>query len=149
MSECIQLTEDISIGDQPDADALRAMAEDGTRSVINLRTEDEVSPLSPAEEGATARALGLAYAHVPVSGESLGSEKLQEFSDALERLPKPTHVHCARGVRAGAFALIHLARSHGWSSEETMTRAERANVPLEDGAIREFLEHSLPKSGPA
>jgi uncharacterized protein (TIGR01244 family) len=80
MSTGTKLTDQITIGAQPTDDVLAQLQREGFKSIVNLRTEgEENQPLSPDEEGEKARALGLEYAHVPVSGDTLRPELADRF----------------------------------------------------------------------
>ncbi|MBZ4330153.1 sulfur transferase domain-containing protein [Corallococcus interemptor] len=144
-------TERIKLGErwtvelsQPTRERVEALAAEGFRSLVNLRTSEEVGQaLSPDEEGAVARQHGLQYLHMPVSPSNLGTEAARRFDEAVARLPAPTLVHCASGRRAGLLTLTQVARAEGLSGDDAVARAERLGIELNDQAksiLRQYAD---------
>ncbi|MCY1036066.1 sulfur transferase domain-containing protein [Corallococcus sp. BB11-1] len=126
----------------PTRDRVEALAAEGFRSLVNLRTaEEEGQALSPDEEGEVARRHGLQYRHVPVSPSNLGAEVARKFDEEVAHLPAPTVVHCASGRRAGLFTLMHVARAEGLSGDDAIARAERLGFELNKQAKSLFRQH--------
>ena len=70
MENRIRIKDQLTIGAQPTEEQLKHLAEEGFKSVVNLRMPgEEEQPLSPDEEGEKVRALGMEYLHIP-SGRS-------------------------------------------------------------------------------
>lgn len=140
----------LAIGGQPTRDDLEQLKQEGFRSVVNLRMPDEESKLNPEKEGQAAGSLGLHYQHIPVSSQKPSAEQVEQFRQAVERLPKPVYVHCQGGGRAGAFSLMHLGREAGWNAEEAFRESEKAGYRCESPAMRQLVEDYLGKgAGPA
>jgi len=62
-----QVGDDIFIGGQPTARALRDLKARGVTTIVNLRTAEEMARVS-FDEGALARELGIRYVHLPMRG---------------------------------------------------------------------------------
>lgn len=119
---------------QPDEAELKALAEAGVKTVINLRNDGEDSmPMSVQEEGAVCEGLGMDYVGLPVSmkpappeGDGADAKLATAFETVLTaaREAGPVAVHCKLGQRAGAMVLIALARHQGWDAETAIDAAE-------------------------
>lgn len=148
MDERIQINDDVTVGAQPSRKQLGALPAEGFRSVMNLRTADEEDqPLSPEEEGELVRDMGLEYRHVPISAEDMDQDLVNRFREELDEIPKPVFVHCRRGKRSGAMAMMDEAVSRGMSGEETLQKAEEMGFECDVEELNNFVrtyvdEHS-------
>jgi len=141
MNDTITISNELTVGGQPSAGDLEQLHRDGFKSIVNLRTEGEDDQaLSPADEGEKARAAGLTYLHLPVSGANMRPEQVDEFRRELSALPKPVFVHCHKGKRAGAFTMMHLAVTAGQSGDETLQQAEQMGFQCDVPALKEFVK---------
>jgi uncharacterized protein (TIGR01244 family) len=97
-----RLNDDIAVAPQLTPDAMAAAAAAGFRSVINNRPDFEGGPEQPPNAAieAAARAAGLEYAHLPVSGGYQTPEQAQAMADLMQRLPKPVLAFCRSGARS-------------------------------------------------
>ncbi len=144
------ITNDIAISGQPSRDELGRVAEQGYRTVVNLRTADEPGVLSDEErlvEGA-----GLTYAAIPVSPGMLDDAAVERFSQALASVDgTPALVHCKGGGRAGMMTLLHLAIQNGWSLEQTLDEGKKLGdiAPPESSPYRAFFESFIKRHSPA
>jgi uncharacterized protein (TIGR01244 family) len=140
MPDRIQINDQITVGAQPSEAELKAMADSGFESVINLRTSDEpMQRLSPEEEGQIAKRLGLDYGHIPVSMESADEELVDRFRQTLDRLPKPVYIHCRLGKRAGAFAMMDQAVEQDISGRQAIQTAEQMGFQCDEEALARFV----------
>lgn len=134
------ITDRLSVGAQPTEEQLLDMAREGVKTVVNLRTagEDE-QPLSPEEEGKKVEAAGMRYVHIPASMKAMGAELVDQFRDKLKEVPGPVFVHCHKGKRAGAFAMMHRAVETGMTGEETLKQAVQMGFECDVPALKEFV----------
>lgn len=140
MPERVQVSDQITVGAQPSEAELKTMADEGTRTVISLRTEGEsMQRLSPEEEGEVVRKFGMEYVHLPVSMEDADAELVDRFREALDRVPKPVFVHCRLGKRAGAFVMMDQAVERGMSGKKTIQRAEEMGFECDEEALAGFV----------
>lgn len=147
MQDRMKLNDHISVGAQPSEEQLKQMAREGIKSVVNLRTEgEEDQPFSPAEEGEKVRALGMEYLHIPVSSKEPRAEQVDQFRAEVPKLPGPAFVHCAKGKRAGAFAMMHQGVEAGWSGDETLEKAEQMGFECDVPALKDFVRGYIDKS---
>ncbi len=130
---------------QPTREELERLAQEGFKTVVNLRTAGEQNqPLSPEAEGEVARKAGLDYLHIPVASTDPRPEQVDQFREKLSGLPGPVLVHCASGKRSGVFAVLRLAGQDGLSGEEALARARTLGFdwksPELEGFVRRYLD---------
>lgn len=97
----VKVSDKLSITGQPAAQDFPSIARQGFAMVINNRPDGEeaAQPGSDAE-AAAARAAGLAYLHLPVTGPTLSSGDIRRFQAALARADGPVLAHCRSGARS-------------------------------------------------
>ncbi|MDN3544508.1 TIGR01244 family sulfur transferase [Kinneretia asaccharophila] len=95
------LTPELCVAPQLEAAAMAEAAAAGFRSVINNRPDFEGGPDQPSsrEIEAAAKAAGLEYRHLPVSGAYQSPEEIAAFRNLLDSLPKPILAFCRSGAR--------------------------------------------------
>jgi uncharacterized protein (TIGR01244 family) len=141
VSQAICIDDQLAIGPQPSEADLKQLAQEGYKTVINLRVsnEDEQMP-APEEEGDRVRGLSMEYLHLPVTLKQVRPEQVDNFRHAVEQLPKPIYVHCASGKRAGAFATMAVASRQGWSANDALEHARRKGCPLDKPELAELVQ---------
>jgi uncharacterized protein (TIGR01244 family) len=104
-----QLSADLSVAPQLDPAAMAWAAQAGFKSVINNRPDFEAGPDQPSNASieAAAKAVGLAYAFLPVDPTVLTAGEVARFAELLASLPKPILAFCRSGTRSGK--LFHAA----------------------------------------
>jgi uncharacterized protein (TIGR01244 family) len=131
----------LTIGAQPTDEQLKHLAEEGFKSVVDLRVPgEEEQPLSPDEEGEKVRALGMEYLHIPVPKKGMQQGQVDQFRQELTVLPGPVFAHCHLGMRAGALAMMHTACEAGMSSDQTLERAEQMGFKCDVPQLKEFVK---------
>lgn len=142
MSTFKLLDENFLVGGQPSEGTLTRLKEKvGMQSVVNLRTVHEIEDdLSPVQEGEACTELGLDYVHLPVSMNEMNHLLVDTFRNQVKDLPKPVYVHCASGMRAGAFVMMHLAVENGWSARECFAKAEEQGFECNKPEMKTFLK---------
>jgi uncharacterized protein (TIGR01244 family) len=107
---------------QPMAADLEALGAQGVRTVINLRTAEEMATLG-FDEAALAASKGMDYTLIPVAGNAAYTPAaLDAFSAAMARGEGDILLHCASGTRAGHLYAAWLVREKGVSPDEAMRR---------------------------
>jgi uncharacterized protein (TIGR01244 family) len=123
---------DVYFAPQLDAEAFQRMAERGVRTVINLRSVNEMSELARDTSGepdgkpgfdepAALRNLGMHYVHIPLGGDD-GYEPadVDAFTAAITASQGPVLVHCQSGARARTMWQAYLVRERGYSLNEAV-----------------------------
>jgi uncharacterized protein (TIGR01244 family) len=143
------VTPEIVVADQPDLDDLDRLSAAGIRGVVNLRLAGEPEqPLDPAREGEEVRARGLGYLHRPVGGAPLTSDVVGDVAQFIEESSTDggrVLVHCRKGGRAVALALLALAKSRNWQPSEALERGRALGLTV-DGNLRLMVEDYLRRS---
>lgn len=121
-----KITDEWAIAGQPTLDELQQLAEDGYRSVVNLRSPAEAGFLN--DEQQQVEALGLCYANLPIQIESLSLDDVLSAIQQLSGLPKPMLVHCDSGIRSSIVVLMQIAVKQGIRTEDAFQKV--ANLGL-------------------
>ncbi|MEH1946827.1 MAG: sulfur transferase domain-containing protein [Nostoc sp.] len=137
MSNTKKVSDDLSAAPQLTSEELKQAAQQGFKSVLNLRYPDEAGFLS--DEQQQAQAAGLQYANVPLKPSEPNQEQTELAIQEIENLPKPILIHCAAGARAGGIALIANAISEGLTYEEISQKAQELGLNLEQPHLKQFL----------
>jgi uncharacterized protein (TIGR01244 family) len=97
-----QIAPDVCVAPQLEPAAMAEAARAGFRSVVNNRPDFEGGPNQPtsAQIEAAARAAGLEYRHLPVSGAYQSPEEIAAFARLLAELPHPVLAFCRSGARS-------------------------------------------------
>lgn len=131
--------EGVLFSGQPDEAQLGALAEAGYRSILDLRTAEEDRGF---DEPATARALGLSYLSLPVSGNTLQDPGIvKRFIQAFRDAERPVLVHCASSNRVGALYYAYLVKEKELPQQEALERAR--GYGLRSPALVEAIDKLL------
>jgi uncharacterized protein (TIGR01244 family) len=138
------ITPGITIADQPTAEELRGLKDEGYVGVVNLRNDGEPEqPLGTAAEGEQVRSLGMDYLHYGVGGAPLSEQGVESVADFLDRHASgKVLVHCRKGARAAALVLLHQAKAHGWAPGEVFDKGRAMGLEV-DGGLRTLVENYL------
>lgn len=136
------INDDFSAAGQVTPEELEQAAKAGFKSVLNVRSPEEQGFLN--EEPQIVESLGLAYANAPLTVATLDADQLTAIVTELEKLPKPTLVHCAGGLRASAVALLSIAQQEGLTAEQALQRAQAAGFDLNaNPKLKQVLEQAI------
>jgi uncharacterized protein (TIGR01244 family) len=140
VSERHKISDQVTVGAQVSEEEVRRLPQEGFRTVVNLREPGEQEqPISPDDERKFVEAAGMKYLHIPVSGKDMKPELVDRFRQELKTLPGPVFVHCHKGKRAGAFAMMAAAVDAGWSGEQTVETAEQMGFKCDTPQLKEFV----------
>lgn len=138
----VRVNEDFCTGAQPRLEHLEKLKADGVKTIINLRPRGEHRA---EEEEAKAKELGLRYFNIPVVFGDPKDEQATEFlkvTDDPEN--RPAFIHCAAGIRAGAFWMIRRVLRDGWTVEAAEKEAEKIGL-RESPHLNEFARRYIEK----
>ncbi len=144
MPDVKKVSDEFSAGGQPSPADLGQLAEQGFKSIVNLRSTDESGAL--ANEHQLAEAAGLNYVNVPLQPTEANAELTAQVISELKHLPTPVYFHCGAGARASAAALIAFATQQQLSREALLTKVQELGVNPEQPQLKQFLE-SFPAEG--
>lgn len=108
-------------GGQPTAEQLRAAAEEGVKTVINLAPYNPDRALE--DEAGLVTSLGMAYHHLPVEWGHPQVSDFEAFESVVKELPaeSKTFIHCAANFRVTAFYSLYALKNLGWSASQAET----------------------------
>ncbi|MEA5604322.1 beta-lactamase hydrolase domain-containing protein [Nostoc sp. UHCC 0252] len=115
-----KINDDLAIAGQITLDQLRQIAEEGYRSVLNLRLSSETGLL--ADEQEKAEFLGLYYLNFPTKTEDINHQSTLQIYQTISGLPKPTLIHCDNSVRSAAIVLLYIAIKQGITFEKALQK---------------------------
>jgi uncharacterized protein (TIGR01244 family) len=143
------VTPRITLGDQPTEDDLKALKAEGYVGVVNLRNAGEPEqPLSPTAEGEVARGLGLDYLHYGVGAAPLTEEGVASVCRFLDgHASGKTLLHCRKGGRAAALALVYQALADGWGPNEAFQKGAAVGLTVEGEGLRTLVANYLRQHG--
>lgn len=139
----IKLADDFWAAPQLSPADMKDAAAEGFRLIVNNRPDGEMfgQPKS-AEIEAAAKAAGLSYIHIPVSG-GLSMDQLAAFNDAAEMAGGKVLGFCRSGLRSAVLRSYAAALS-GRAPEELVSEAAAAGYDI--SGHRPALE-ALSKAG--
>ncbi|PSB14115.1 phosphatase [filamentous cyanobacterium CCP2] len=140
MNDIKSINDDIAVAmGQPTPDDLQQAAQEGYKSVLNLRSPQEDGALS--DEQQHAEAAGLQYVNLPVRPDALSQEQSDQIMKQIDQLPKPLLTHCKSGLRSGAMALMYVATREGLSAETAMEKGKQMGFDCESSPqMKQFFQ---------
>ncbi len=148
----VQINDHLAVTGQVIPEQLQQATQEGYRSVLNLRSPDELGFLS--DEQHLAESLGLHYVNVPLKLEALSEELVSAILAQLDQMPKPVVLHCAAGFRSAAIALLSVAIQEGLTPDQVLIRARSlgfkffeyacVNPQLKQQFIHYLVRHTQP-----
>lgn len=142
MGSAKKVSDQLSVAGQVTPEEIQQAAQEGFKSVLNLRSPDEGGFLS--DEKQHSEAAGLQYANIPLRPSEPNQELVAEAVREIENLPKPILVHCAAGARAGGIALIATAIKEGLTLEQIKEKANEVGLSLDQPHLKQFLLDKYP-----
>lgn len=119
-------TPGVITGGQPTAAQLRAARDAGIQTVLDIRDPMEPRPYDEAEE---ARALGLRYINVPVTGGTLNDGTMERILEVVREADRsPLLFHCGSGNRVAGALIPFFLHDRGMTEEEATTTAMRVGL---------------------
>ena len=130
---------DIYLAGQPSPDDFQEFKKRGVKSVLNLRTKDEMD----FAEAKTLKSLGLEYHHIPIAGpDSLTDENFDKLRKLLnEKDQRPMLLHCTAANRVGAVWLTHRVLDGGLTYEAALAEAKTVGLktPALEAKAKEYI----------
>jgi uncharacterized protein (TIGR01244 family) len=119
----IRINENLTTTGQVIPQQIKQAIQEGFKSVLNLRSPDELG--FSKDEQQVVETLGLYYVNAPLKLEDLSEESISNILMILEEIPKPAIVHCAAGMRSTGIALLSIAIQEGLTPEQTLAKARK------------------------
>lgn len=109
---------------QPTGEQLQVLAEEGYKTVIDLRAPEEPRGYDEVE---AAKANGLTYVNVPVTIENMDQATIDRFVKVMDKAEKPILLHCASSNRVGALWYAYLVEK-GMAPAEALEKGRAAGL---------------------
>lgn len=121
-------------GGTTDPSAMKALADKGYKSVINLRLAGEDGNDLSSSRAEASRA-GLTYIHLPFDSSNPPPDFFDHFLAALgDEANLPVYIHCGSATRVAALWMSKRIIEDGWSKESAEAEA-RAIAGKPDAAV--------------
>ncbi|MBH8554387.1 hypothetical protein I8751_18850 [Nostocaceae cyanobacterium CENA357] len=115
MNTIRKINNELAIAGQITPDQLQQIADDGYKSVLNLRSLDEKDLLEDEQD--KVEFLGLFYVSLPIKSEEINHQAALQVFKIIAELPKPVLIHCDNSIRSAAIVLLYIATKQGITFE--------------------------------
>ena len=132
ITNCARVNDSVYRGAQPNGEGIKSLARLGVRTIINLRMTNDIWFAEEAE----ARAMGITYTNVPMSGIGRPTdEQVAKVLLIIETSTAPVFVHCQHGAdRTGTIIACYRIQHDKWPSKQALQEAKEYGMsPLEIG----------------
>ncbi|MBI3734962.1 protein tyrosine phosphatase family protein [Candidatus Sumerlaeota bacterium] len=129
---------------QPATDDFKAFSEKGVKTVINLRTPQEMT----FDERAAVTGAGMEYIQVPVGKDEPPEEEINRAMDALDKADKePVLMHCHSSNRVGYMWAMYRGTRHGLPVEDAIAEGKAAGLksPQLEERARAYIKRKTAK----
>ncbi len=127
---------------QPTKRGLEIAPTRGVKTIVNLRTPEEIQTVDYNEEAA-ARELGMNYVSIPIeSAEGLSLDDADRLADVLKDCQGGVLMHCKSASRAGGLWALYLNRHRGMELEDALERGRQAGMrsPAIENRVRQLID---------
>ncbi|MBD2520246.1 hypothetical protein H6G93_35960 [Nostoc sp. FACHB-973] len=115
-----KINDELAIAGQITLDQLKQIADEGYKSVLNLRLPDETGFLVDEQE--KTELLGLYYINLPFKTEDIKEQGTFQIFQKIAELPKPTLIHCDNSIRSATIVLLYIALKQGIEFEKALQK---------------------------
>lgn len=121
-----KINDELAIAGQITLDQLKQIADQGYKSVLNLRLPDETDLLANEQE--KTELLGLYYVNFPTKPEDLNHQGTLQIYQTITELPKPILIHCDNSIRSAAIVLLYICIKQGITFEKALQKVIRLGL---------------------
>ncbi len=139
-----KLFENLFVTGQLQANDFANLAEQGFKTIINNRPDDEEAGQLPQQKAAKLAAdLGMAYHYLPMAnGQPLPANLVDEFRSAHQAAEGPVLAHCRSGMRSSFIWALGAIAAEEVGVDEAIQAGIDAGIPLNNA--RTVLESVAP-----
>jgi uncharacterized protein (TIGR01244 family) len=123
--------DDVFISGQPTEQALRDLAAQGVKTVVNLRTPPEMATRVPFDEKALVAQLGMKYVYLPMRGNAeypYSPDDLKDFGKAMKETNGKLLLHCTVAWRASHMWAAYLIQFRELPVATALDQARKINL---------------------
>lgn len=121
-----KINDELAIAGQIVPEQFPELAQEGFRSIMNLRSAQEAGVWT--EEEQKAKFLALDYVNLPLTLNNISDEMLLHTFKQISELPKPMLVHCDTGIRSALVVLMYIAMQHGATPRQAFHQAQNLGL---------------------
>jgi protein tyrosine phosphatase (PTP) superfamily phosphohydrolase (DUF442 family) len=114
---------DFYFGGWPPVEALEWLNSEGVKTVINLRSEQEMEQFASGmfNEDSLVQSLGMTYRSLPMPGQAgFNPETLESFTTILEETKGKVFIHCYGCYRVTYLVMAWMIKTQGFSIDEAV-----------------------------
>ncbi|MEH2354059.1 beta-lactamase hydrolase domain-containing protein [Nostoc sp.] len=115
-----KINDNLAIAGQITLDQLGQIADEGYKSVLNLRLPNQTGLLANEQE--KTELLGLYYVNIPTKPEGINHQGMLQIYQIVTELPKPILIHCDNSIRSAAIVLLYIALKQGIAFEKALQK---------------------------
>ena len=131
-----QLETTVACGGATTPEAVPELKKMGYASIVNMRLANEPGANVEAE-GDAAKAAGIKYFHIPLSGAAPDPAVADKFLNTITTPDNnPAYIHCASGNRVSAMWMIKRMVVDHWDADKAY--AEAHELGLTSPALKQF-----------
>jgi uncharacterized protein (TIGR01244 family) len=121
---------------QPSEAQIRELAAAGFTTIVNLRTDAEMT----FDQRALVESLGMDYHSIPVgSAGDVSADGARRLDEILDAAGGPVLVHCASANRAGALIAVRAALIEGMDADAALEKGRAAGLTSLEPRVREVI----------
>ncbi len=129
---------DVYFAGWPTEAGLRAMAARGVKTVIALKTPEQVEQSSGFNPRRVATQLGIELVIIPVRADTYSRNDVLTFAAAFDKSRGPVLIHCGSASTCGMVWSGYLVEKRGMSAADAVERGHAAG--LQEGPMTEAAE---------
>jgi uncharacterized protein (TIGR01244 family) len=126
MNTIRKINNELAIAGQITLEQLQEIADDGYKSVLNLRFKNENGLINNEQD--KIESLGLCYINFPIKIEEINPQLACQIFQTISQLPKPTLIHCDNSIRSAGIVLLYIYAKQGISFETAFNKTVKIGL---------------------
>ena len=122
---------DVYFAGYPTEQGLHEMAERGVRTVVSLKTPEQVREARGFDEQAVAEACGMRMVFLPIALDTFSDADVEQFAEIYETSEGPFLLHCGSSNTVGGLWAAYLATRRDVPLDQAMSIGRAAGLHAE------------------
>ena len=129
-----RLTDDVSVSGQITVASVKALRDQGFRTIVNMRPDDESPDQAKyAQMQGAANDAGLGYGYIPLKQGKISGNAVEALGSVMSRMPKPVLIYSETpGPAAKVWALAEASRPGGLDAAAIQQAVKSAGQSADD-----------------